>query len=85
MNQLDKQLEQRFFRYLAIESQSQSKSNAENTILASTEGQRNLGKLHAKELKSYGLKDIYIDEHVILYVLRPGNNPSAPKIGFVTH
>lgn len=83
MNQLDKQLDQRFFRYLAIESQS--KSNAENTILASTEGQRNLGKLHAKELKIYGLKDIYIDEHVILYVLRPGNNPSAPKIGFVTH
>ncbi|EKT62163.1 peptidase T [Providencia burhodogranariea] len=81
MNQLGQQLEQRFFRYLAIESQS----NAENTIIPSTEGQRNLAKLLAKELESYGLKYIYIDEHAILYAIRSGNKPSAPKIGFVTH
>lgn len=53
--------------------------------MPSTEGQRDLAKLLAKELESYGLKEIYIDEHAILYAVRPGNKPSAPKIGFVTH
>ncbi|EMU9120994.1 peptidase T [Providencia stuartii] len=81
MNKLGKQLEQRFFRYLAIESQS----DAAATVVPSTEGQRDLAKLLAKELESYGLKEIYIDEHAILYAVRPGNKPSAPKIGFVTH
>lgn len=81
MNKLGKQLEQRFFRYLAIESQS----DAAATVVPSTEGQRDLAKLLAKELGSYGLKEIYIDEHAILYAVRPGNKPSAPKIGFVTH
>ncbi|EJD6612882.1 peptidase T [Providencia rettgeri] len=81
MNELGKQLEQRFYRYLAIESQS----DAASTIVPSTEGQRELVKLLAEELESYGLKDIYIDEHAILYAMRPGNKPTAPKIGFVTH
>ncbi|MBX6967249.1 peptidase T [Providencia rettgeri] len=81
MNELGKQLEQRFYRYLAIESQS----HAASTIVPSTEGQRELAKLLAEELESYGLKDIYIDEHAILYAMRPGNKPTAPKIGFVTH
>ncbi|MBD2806644.1 peptidase T [Xenorhabdus sp. ZM] len=81
MNELGKQLEQRFFRYLAIESQSDPAS----TVVPSTEGQRDLAKLLAKELECYGLKDIYIDDHAILYAVRQGNKPSAPKIGFVTH
>ncbi|MDD9340152.1 MAG: peptidase T [Providencia heimbachae] len=81
MNELGKQLEQRFYRYLAIESQS----DAANSVVPSTEGQRELAKLLAEELKSYGSKDIYIDDHAILYAVRPGNKPSAPKIGFVTH
>ncbi|MDX7985975.1 peptidase T [Xenorhabdus sp. 12] len=81
MNELGKQLEQRFFRYLAIESQS----NPASTVVPSTEGQRDLAKLLAKELEYYGLKDIYIDDHAILYAVRLGNKPSAPKIGFVTH
>ncbi|WP_318837003.1 MULTISPECIES: peptidase T [unclassified Providencia] len=81
MNELGKQLEQRFYRYLAIESQS----DAASTVVPSTEGQRELAKLLAQELESYGLKDVYIDDHAILYAMRPGNKPSAPKIGFVTH
>ncbi|PHM55154.1 peptidase T [Xenorhabdus sp. KK7.4] len=81
MNELGQQLEQRFYRYLAIESQS----DASSIIVPSTEGQRNLAELLAKELEGYGLADIYIDEHAILYAVRRGNKPSAPKIGFVTH
>ncbi|MDE5306167.1 peptidase T [Providencia stuartii] len=63
----------------------ESQSDAAATVVPSTEGQRDLAKLLAKELESYGLKEIYIDEHAILYAVRPGNKPSAPKIGFVTH
>ncbi|MEY0023668.1 peptidase T [Providencia rettgeri] len=81
MNELGKQLEQRFYRYLAIESQS----DAASIVVPSTEGQRELAKLLAQELENYGLKNVYIDDHAILYAMRPGNKPSAPKIGFVTH
>ncbi|PHM64250.1 peptidase T [Xenorhabdus stockiae] len=81
MNELGQQLEQRFYRYLAIESQS----DASSIIVPSSEGQRKLAELLAKELEGYGLADIYIDEHAILYAVRRGNKPSAPKIGFVAH
>ena len=81
MNTLGQKLEQRFFRYLAVESQS----DASASVVPSTQGQLELAKLLAKELETYGLKDIYIDSHVILYAMRPGNNPNAPKVGFVAH
>ncbi|MBG6039448.1 peptidase T [Proteus cibarius] len=81
MNTLGQKLEQRFFRYLAIESQS----DASASVVPSTQGQLELAKLLAKELETYGLKDIYIDSHAILYAMRPGTKPNAPKVGFVAH
>lgn len=81
MNTLGQKLEQRFFRYLAVESQS----DASASVVPSTQGQLELAKLLAKELETYGLKDIHIDSHAILYAMRPGNNPNAPKVGFVAH
>lgn len=81
MKELGKKLEERFYRYVAIESQS----DAASSVVPSTEGQRELANLLAKELESYGLKDVYVDEHAILYAMRPGNKPNAPKIGFVAH
>lgn len=81
MSELAKQLTARFCRYLATESQS----DASATQVPSTGGQRQLAEHLAEELKSYGLQDVYIDEHAILYAFRPGNKPSAPAIGFVTH
>lgn len=81
MSELAKQLESRFYRYLAIESQS----DASKTQVPSTDGQRQLAELLAEELISYGLQDVYIDEHAILYAVKLGNKSSAPAIGFVTH
>lgn len=81
MKELGKKLEERFYRYVAIESQS----DAASSVVPSTEGQRELANLLAKELESYGLKEVYVDEHAILYGMRPGNKPNAPKIGFVAH
>jgi tripeptide aminopeptidase len=71
----------RFFRYLAIESQSDAKA----TTLPSTPGQRRLAEMLKAELEALGLADIHLDEHSILIARLPGTVPEAPCIGFVTH
>ena len=81
MTEFQKQLEQRFFRYVAVESQSDPAS----PTVPSTPGQLAFAKVLAKDLESYGLKDIHIDEHSNLTAMRPGNKPNAPKIGFIAH
>lgn len=81
MNCLQDRLQQRFYRYLAIPSQSDA---AAGTV-PSTPGQLQLARLLAEELTAYGLSDIHIDEHGIVYARRPGDRPAAPSIGFVAH
>lgn len=75
------QLTQRFFRYLAITSQSDPRVNT----LPSTAGQKEMAKLLADELQSLGLDDIIIDEFATVTAVRKGNVPGAPRIGFITH
>jgi tripeptide aminopeptidase len=72
---------QRFFRYLAVESQS----DATATVVPSTTGQRHLAELLQAELETLGLADIHLDAHSILTARLPGTRPDAPCIGFVTH
>ncbi len=81
MSDLTSNLVDRFFRYVAVTSQS----NPAATQVPSTPGQRELAILLAAELKELGLKDIHIDEHSIVTAFRPGNQANAPKIGFVAH
>lgn len=57
-SELSRQLTQRFFRYLAITSQSDPKVKT----LPSTPGQHDMARELAKELKTLGLDDIVIDE-----------------------
>lgn len=78
---LARQLSRRFYRYLAVTSQS----NAASSVLPSTPGQQDMARLLAQELRELGLKDIVIDEHATVTALKPGNRPSAPRIGFITH
>lgn len=78
---LGQTLTERFFRYLAIESQS----CAEATTVPSTPSQWNMVKFLAQELKEYGLQDIHIDEHGVLTAFRPGTIKGVPTIGFITH
>ena len=75
------QLTQRFFRYLAITSQSDPRVNT----LPSTAGQKEMAKLLAEELRLLGLDDIIIDEFATVTAVRKGNVPGAPRIGFITH
>ncbi|ORM70057.1 peptidase T [Pantoea rwandensis] len=80
-DQLARQLTQRFYRYLAVSSQSDAKS----TTLPSTPSQHAMAELLAQELLELGLQDIVIDQHATVTAVKPGNRPEAPRIGFITH
>jgi tripeptide aminopeptidase len=75
------QLIERFFRYLAIESQSDTKA----TSLPSTPGQQRLAELLAQELRDLGLDNVVLDDHATVTALKPATRPDAPKIGFIAH
>ncbi|WP_038904705.1 peptidase T [Dickeya zeae] len=78
---LTRQLTDRFYRYLAVTSQS----NAAATTLPSTPGQMAMARLLAEELRTLGLCQIVCDENATVTAVKPGNTPSAPRIGFITH
>lgn len=78
---LASQLTQRFFRYLAITSQS----DAAATTLPTTPGQFDMARALAQELHTLGLDDIVLDEHATVTAVKKGNVPGAPRIGFITH
>jgi len=80
-NSLSSQLTQRFYRYLAITSQSDPKS----ATLPSTPGQHEMARVLAEELESLGLSDIVIDEFATVTAVKKGNVSGAPRIGFITH
>ena len=76
---LASQLTQRFFRYLAITSQS----DAAATTLPTTPGQLDMARALAQELQTLGLDEIVLDEHAT--AVKKGTVPGAPRIGFITH
>lgn len=71
----------RFFRYVAVESQS----DATATTLPSTPGQQVLANLLADELRALGLEDVVVDDHATVTALKRGTRPGAPRIGFIAH
>lgn len=75
------QLTERFFRYVAIESQSDAKA----TTLPSTPGQQRLAELLAEELRGLGLDDVLVDDHATVTAVKRGTRPGAPRIGFIAH
>ena len=80
-DKLESQLTRRFFRYLAVSSQSDAKV----TSLPSTPGQHTMAALLADELRALGLDAVEIDEHATVTAVKRGNRPDAPRIGFITH
>ncbi|UAY97960.1 peptidase T [Dickeya dadantii] len=80
-NNLARQLTDRFYRYLAVTSQS----DAAATTLPSTPGQMAMARLLAEELRALGLSQVVCDEHATVTAVKLGNTPSAPRIGFITH
>lgn len=71
----------RFFRYVAIESQS----NAASAHLPSSPGQLELARVLAEEMRSLGVDDVVVDEHAIVTGVKRGNRPGAARIGFIAH
>ncbi|MGC7589038.1 peptidase T [Bisgaard Taxon 46] len=71
----------KFFRYLAITSQS----SASATVVPSTVGQWTLAHLLADELKALGLVNVEIDKHANVTALLKGSVENATPIGFVAH
>jgi tripeptide aminopeptidase len=71
----------RFFRYVAIESQSDGRVRT----LPSTAGQHALAALLAAEMRDLGLDDVVVDENAIVTAIKRGNRPSSPTVGFIAH
>ncbi len=74
----NKNLIDRFLRYVKIDTQSQEDTNT----LPSTAKQRDLASLLAKELKELGAIVDYDEEHCYVYAKIPGEEPA---LGFVAH
>lgn len=71
-SELSRQLTQRFFRYLAIPSQSDPKVKT----LPSTPGQHDMARELAKELEMLGLDDIVIDEFATVTAVKKAMFPA---------
>lgn len=71
----------RFFRYVAIETQS----DAAATTLPSTPGQQVLAELLAGELRGLGLDEVIVDGHATVTGVKRGTKAHAPRIGFIAH
>lgn len=78
---LQHQLVERFFRYLAISSQS----DASQALVPSSQGQWQMAQLLAQELRELGLQEVNIDAHANVTALWKGNIANATPIGFCAH
>jgi tripeptide aminopeptidase len=73
---------ERFLRYVVIDTQSDPASPS----CPSTEKQKDLGALLAKELRDMGLGDAHMDEHGYVYATIPANTDKrVPVICFCSH
>lgn len=75
-------VEERFLRYVQIDTQSDPQS----TSYPSTEKQKDLGRVLVEELKSAGLEDAVLDEWGYVYATLPANtDKKVPVICFCAH
>jgi tripeptide aminopeptidase len=73
---------ERFMRYVQIDTQSDPQSNSYPT----TEKQKDLSQLLAKELLDMGIADAHMDEYGYVYATIPSNsNNQAPVICYCAH
>ena len=73
---------ERLLRYVVIDTQSDPAS----PTCPSTEKQKNLGRLLARELKEMGLADAHLDEHGYVYATIPATtSKKVPVICFCSH
>ncbi|HLX16247.1 MAG TPA: peptidase T [Bradyrhizobium sp.] len=73
---------ERFLRYVAIDTQSDPAS----PTCPSTDKQKDLGRLLARELQAMGLSDAHLDEYGYVYATIPTNSAKhVPAICFCSH
>jgi tripeptide aminopeptidase len=73
---------ERFLRYVLIDTQSDPTS----ATCPSTEKQKHLGALLARELQAMGIRDAHLDEHGYVYATIPANTDKhVPVICFCSH
>lgn len=81
------ELVERFYRYVAVPSQSVSNGGSQ---VPSSEGQWNMAKLLKQECAALGLVDLHLSEQCVLTGKLPANLPAdanrkVPSVGFVAH
>lgn len=82
MTEMEKQLLERFLRYISIDSQSDPSSDS----YPSTKKQFDMANLLVKELKELGLEDAHVDENCYVMATLPANTSrDIPVIGFLAH
>jgi tripeptide aminopeptidase len=73
---------ERFLRYVVIDTQSDPAS----ATCPSTDKQKDLGALLARELQAMGVRDAHLDEHGYVYATIPANtDKQVPVICFCSH
>ena len=87
MNKLQKEMQERFYRYVGIPSQSHANGG---TKVPSTEGQWEVAKLLEKECRALGLVDLSLSDKCVLTGKFPANLPAdctrkVPAVGFCAH
>lgn len=75
------QLENRFLRYVAIDTQSDFAGDS----VPSTQKQWELARLLRDEMLALGFEDTTLDQHCIVTTKIKGNHPAKSAIGFVAH
>lgn len=77
-----KNIKERFFRYVQIDTQS----DAASTTQPSTEKQKDLSKLLVQELLKIGISDAELDDFGYVYATIPSNSSkNVPTICFCSH
>lgn len=82
MDNLTYSSEERFLRYVQIDTQS----DPDSPTCPSTEKQKDLGRMLVQELLEIGVTDAHLDEHGYVYATIPSNtDKDVPVICFCSH
>lgn len=80
MNEMQKKIFDRFSKYVAVETTS----NSQSQTIPTTAGQLSFAKMLVEEMKEIGFANVEMDKNGIVYGEIPAN-AEGPSIGFLAH
>ena len=83
-DELSSRLLQRFLRYVSVNTQSDS-AKADEGVMPSTQGQRQLATMLAGELEKLGLTGVQVTQSSYVYALLPSNCQSSECLCLIAH